>query len=179
MKIIKNQKGFTHHIMLAGVALVVLGALGFAGFRVYKSKNDISAKAAGFQTLKTYLGTYPAGEKLSSQERAAMVGKMTWVGCRTNIRPGEAIIKLIPYGAYALKTGAYKDTSYYADLNYANGYKTQQSQKPITSTTTLVLTTSNPRDQFTGSVIVRKSGGAPLFYFAANFNASTVTTTCP
>jgi hypothetical protein len=44
----KDQRGITHNLMLAGIAVLVLGAIGFAGFRVYKSKNDISAKAAGY-----------------------------------------------------------------------------------------------------------------------------------
>jgi len=46
MKIQKDQRGITHVLMLAGIAVLVLGAVGFAGFKVYKSKNDVKAKAA-------------------------------------------------------------------------------------------------------------------------------------
>ncbi len=47
----KDQRGITHHLMLIGLAVVVAGAIGFAGFRIYKSKNDISAKAANWTTV--------------------------------------------------------------------------------------------------------------------------------
>lgn len=47
----KDQRGITHNLMLAGIAVLVLGAVGFAGFRVYKSNNDINAKAAGWTTV--------------------------------------------------------------------------------------------------------------------------------
>lgn len=43
-----NQNGFTHHILLVSVAVLVMGAIGFAGFRVYTSKNEINAKAASY-----------------------------------------------------------------------------------------------------------------------------------
>ncbi len=48
----KDQRGITHHLMLVGLAVVVLGAIGFAGFRTYKI-NDTKAKAAGWLTIKT------------------------------------------------------------------------------------------------------------------------------
>jgi hypothetical protein len=38
-------------LLIAGIAVLVLGAVGFAGFKVNKSKNDISAKAAGWTTV--------------------------------------------------------------------------------------------------------------------------------
>ncbi len=47
----KDQRGIAHNLLLAGIAVLVLGAISFAGFRVYKSKNDISAKAAGYPAL--------------------------------------------------------------------------------------------------------------------------------
>ncbi len=46
-----DQRGITHHLMLIGLAVIVAGAIGFAGFRIYKSKNDISAKAAGWTRI--------------------------------------------------------------------------------------------------------------------------------
>lgn len=51
MKLQKNQKGIAHHLLLAGVAVLVLGAVGFAGMKVYKSKSDVNAKAAGWGTV--------------------------------------------------------------------------------------------------------------------------------
>jgi len=56
-----NQKGFTHHLLIVGVAVVVAAAVGFAGFRVYQKKNGDSAKAAS-RTL-TLVGQY-SGHKL-------------------------------------------------------------------------------------------------------------------
>jgi len=49
----KDQRGITHNLLLAGIAVLVLGAIGFAGFRVYKTKNDISAQAAGWTVVGT------------------------------------------------------------------------------------------------------------------------------
>ncbi len=46
----KNQKGFTHNIILAGLSVLVLGAIGFAGVRVYQNSSS-SASAAGWTPL--------------------------------------------------------------------------------------------------------------------------------
>lgn len=47
----KDQRGIAHHLILIGLGVVVAGAIGFAGFRIYKSKNDINAKAASYPLL--------------------------------------------------------------------------------------------------------------------------------
>lgn len=51
MRLQKNQKGIAHHLLLVVTAVFVLGAVGFAGFKVYKSKNDVNAKAAGWTSM--------------------------------------------------------------------------------------------------------------------------------
>ena len=43
-----NQQGVGHHLMIIAIAVLVVGAVGFAGFRVYKGKNSDSAQAAGW-----------------------------------------------------------------------------------------------------------------------------------
>ena len=54
----KNQDGIVHHLALLLVGVVVLSAIGFAGFRIYKSKNNISAKAASYSILGQYSGAW-------------------------------------------------------------------------------------------------------------------------
>ena len=39
-----NQKGFTHHLLIFAILALVVGAAGFAGWRIYKNKN-IDAQA--------------------------------------------------------------------------------------------------------------------------------------
>lgn len=67
----KDQRGITHNLMLTGIAVLVLGAIGFAGFRVYKSKNDISAKAAGWGT---YISS-SSGWTMSACRNGSSIGK--------------------------------------------------------------------------------------------------------
>jgi len=43
-----SQKGIAHHLLIVGIAVLVVAAVGFAGFRVYKGKNDTNAKAATY-----------------------------------------------------------------------------------------------------------------------------------
>ena len=45
-----NQKGFAHHLLIFGLLALVVGAAGFAGYRVWKNKN-IDAQAAGWTSL--------------------------------------------------------------------------------------------------------------------------------
>ncbi len=47
---IRDERGITHNLMLAGLAVMVLGAISFAGFRVVESRNAVDAKAAGYQS---------------------------------------------------------------------------------------------------------------------------------
>jgi hypothetical protein len=42
-----NQKGFSHHLMIVGAAVLVVAAVGFAGWRVYQGRS-VEANAAGF-----------------------------------------------------------------------------------------------------------------------------------
>lgn len=41
----KNQAGYTHNIALLVLGVLVLGVVGFAGFKVYKNKSNASALA--------------------------------------------------------------------------------------------------------------------------------------
>jgi len=50
-----NQKGFTHHLVMFVILAVVLGAMGFAGYRVWQNKN-IDAKAAGWTRIPNKAG---------------------------------------------------------------------------------------------------------------------------
>jgi len=45
-----NQKGFTHHLVMFVILAVVLGAMGFAGYRVWQNKN-IDAEAYTYATV--------------------------------------------------------------------------------------------------------------------------------
>lgn len=69
-----NQKGFGHHLMIAGVAVFVVAAGGFAGWRVYQSR-QINARAANYLLASTkdyYITackTYISGEGGSQQYR--------------------------------------------------------------------------------------------------------------
>jgi len=49
-----SQKGIAHHLMIVGIAVLVVAAVGFAGFRVYKGKNSDSAKAASYTTIASW-----------------------------------------------------------------------------------------------------------------------------
>lgn len=42
---LRNQKGYSHNIALLTIGVLVLGVIGFAGFRVYKEKNSANASA--------------------------------------------------------------------------------------------------------------------------------------
>jgi len=55
-----NQKGIAHHLLIVGIAVLVVSAVGFAGFRVYKSKNSDSAKAAGYAQVLYGGSDYPS-----------------------------------------------------------------------------------------------------------------------
>ena len=46
----RDQKGFTHNVVLAALSVLVLGAIGFAGVRVYQNSSS-SASAAGWTQL--------------------------------------------------------------------------------------------------------------------------------
>jgi len=48
-----NQKGFTHHLVMFVILAVVLGAMGFAGYRVWQNKN-IDARAANWGSSIVY-----------------------------------------------------------------------------------------------------------------------------
>jgi len=62
MKIRNDQRGIAHHLLLVVIALLVVGSIGFAGYRVYKGK-QIDASAAGY----TYIGKVnPDGKGLVS-----------------------------------------------------------------------------------------------------------------
>ncbi|NBU33152.1 hypothetical protein EB118_01415 [bacterium] len=52
----KNQDGIVHHLALLLVGVVVLSAIGFAGYRVYNNKNSVKAKAAGYPLVGEYKG---------------------------------------------------------------------------------------------------------------------------
>lgn len=49
-KVSKNQSGIAHPLMLIGLAALLIVVIGFAGLRVYKSKNNINAKANNYST---------------------------------------------------------------------------------------------------------------------------------
>ena len=53
-----NSRGFTHHLTMLVILAVVLGAMGFAGYRVYQRRN-IDAQAATWRTLGTYTNYNP------------------------------------------------------------------------------------------------------------------------
>lgn len=47
-----NQKGFTHHLLIFGLLALVVGAAGFAGWRIYKNKNiDAQADTYNYSDL--------------------------------------------------------------------------------------------------------------------------------
>jgi hypothetical protein len=62
-----DQRGIAHHLLLVVIAVLVVGAIGFAGYRVIKGR-DIDAKAAGY----TYLGAVNPESK----------GKVSFYGCK-------------------------------------------------------------------------------------------------
>lgn len=43
-----NQKGFSHHLMLAGAAVLVVAAVGFAGWRIFVA-GGVEANAASYK----------------------------------------------------------------------------------------------------------------------------------
>jgi hypothetical protein len=45
-----NQKGIAHHLLLIVLAVLVVGAIGFAGYRIYSNKK-LDAQAAGWKTV--------------------------------------------------------------------------------------------------------------------------------
>jgi hypothetical protein len=45
-----NQQGIAHHLLIVGLAVLVVGAVGFAGFRVYKSKTE-KARAGSYKQV--------------------------------------------------------------------------------------------------------------------------------
>jgi len=51
-----NQKGFTHHLVMFVILAVVLGAMGFAGYRVWQNRN-IDAQAASWKQVKVLSST--------------------------------------------------------------------------------------------------------------------------
>lgn len=77
-----DQMGITHHIVMMGLAVLLLGAIGFAGFRIYKNNTDIKAKAYAYKEWGVYDGV-----RIS--------------GCRYKL----------PSGAYTLKTHVYNNNS--------------------------------------------------------------------
>ncbi len=80
---IRDKRGITHNLMLAGLAVLVLSTVGFAGFRVYKTRNDTDAKAynwliinaSGGATLKTCTSKVSATRWLV---------RWSWTGTSTN-----------------------------------------------------------------------------------------------
>lgn len=42
----KDQCGITNHIVLIAIAVIMVSVIGFAGYKVYKSKNSVKAHAA-------------------------------------------------------------------------------------------------------------------------------------
>lgn len=49
-----NQQGFTHHLLILGIAVVVVAAIGFTGWKVYQKNNGSSAKADTWRQVKYY-----------------------------------------------------------------------------------------------------------------------------
>jgi len=67
----QDQRGITHVLMLAGIAVLVLGVIGFAGFKIYKSKNDVKAKAYAYTTRPTsFSGVSAVGCSLSTPQNS-------------------------------------------------------------------------------------------------------------
>ena len=48
-----NQKGFGHHLLIIIVAVLAVGAVGFAGWRIYSAKK-LDAQAASWSTIGSW-----------------------------------------------------------------------------------------------------------------------------
>lgn len=103
----RDERGITHNLMLAGLAVMVLGAIGFAGMRVLKSRNDVEAQAAGYQSYGTSTKMYFC-KKLVNVD-----GVSTW-NVRVYGKNADKVSRTLTIykpngstaGQYALKSGA-------------------------------------------------------------------------
>lgn len=115
-----NQKGFTHHVVMFAILALVLGAMGFAGYRVWQNKN-IDAKADNYSEI----GSWRTGATLRACKVA--VGSQWWIKVRADNpkgakekvsfgfsihRPAKIGIKLISTASFGpLKAGTSKTRS--------------------------------------------------------------------
>lgn len=130
-----NQKGFTHHLLIFGLLALVVGAAGFAGYRIWKNKN-IDAQAENGTLL---LSTGPVNETLSIK------------ACRG----GQ-----VATGKYWVTYRVFNSSSTEYDLNIAG---TSFSIPSTTSTINRTMhTTKNMSDRLTILVNGVKKGGSLL-----------------
>ncbi len=88
---IRDERGIAHNIMLAGIAVMVLGAIGFAGFRVYSVKK-LSAQAATWKTVASI-----GGLEIKACKNAYGSGKVYFLN-RTDYNA-----RIPEYGNYTVK----------------------------------------------------------------------------
>jgi|JI10StandDraft_1071094.scaffolds.fasta_scaffold165585_2 hypothetical protein len=130
-----DQRGITHNLMLAGIAVLVLGAIGFAGFRVYKSKNDISAKADTYRwairTGYNYGNFYDCKARVSSTKWLVRSKTFNYssVGYTKNMSGEYNVNGQSAYagGTYTTKGQGYSNTV----VNYFNGEPTRRGTPGI------------------------------------------------
>ena len=70
-----NQKGFAHHLLIFALLALVVGAAGFAGWRVWSNKN-IDAQAAGYTIL---------GELKNVNFSGTNKGTLTFKACKYSV----------------------------------------------------------------------------------------------
>ena len=82
-----NQKGFAHHLLIFGLLALVVGAAGYAGWRIYSAKK-LDAKAAGWTKLMDESTNYEPGKS----------GLMRVYACRGKfIGQGRYVVKFTSY----------------------------------------------------------------------------------
>ncbi len=52
-----NQSGLIHNTLLLGLSILVLSAVGFAGWHVYKTNNEMTAQAGGCTSISLQKGS--------------------------------------------------------------------------------------------------------------------------
>lgn len=128
-----DQRGITHHLMLIGLAVIVAGAIGFAGFRIYKSKNDISAKAAYWTPLGSTAGgskayaCRPSASSVKVQFQRSAADRYKFVGAAASSIKARSSDNYSSRTSYTWTTNAYGSYMYItvpilAGNNYVSGF---------------------------------------------------------
>jgi hypothetical protein len=96
---IRDERGITHNLMLGVLGVLVLGAVSFAGVRVYNSQNNLEAQAAAYAW--TPINTIAEGGRGGGELKS----KVDFNGCKMPVKGSKGTLYQVIVKATKTKDG--------------------------------------------------------------------------